>query len=169
MHAMIFNGAAPPYTLQMSKITVGQVLVCVGLPSGPLGSGPSNPAPTPFTAASAAATAVGSVGTSYNVTAITPDPNRSRTVAGVSVTIDADGIYPNDTVTLDGGIGAIDARVSWCSSTAPHETRGSRSCWPVFESAPHWTARPVRGVFRAPSWEDWSTTSLKAPSPRSVS
>jgi hypothetical protein len=98
MHAMIYKGQSPPYQLQMNKISVGQVLVNVGLPAGPLGSGYGNSAPVPFTAATAAATAVGTVGTSYNVTAITPDPARNQNVAGS---------YPGDTVTLDGGIGAI--------------------------------------------------------------
>lgn len=91
MHAMFYQGTSPPYQLAMGPVTVGQTFTCVGLPATYLGSGPSNPAPVPFTAASVAPTAVGVVGSSYTVSALIADPARNPNVAGSC---------PGDQVTL---------------------------------------------------------------------
>lgn len=100
IYAQYFQGVPP--ILAFGTVSVGNVFVYRGFPAA---QGTTNPAPTPFLSSYVAPTAWGVQGTSYTVTAVTPDPAGSggTNVGGVQSS------SPGDTVTLSGGIGVINA------------------------------------------------------------
>jgi len=96
IYAQHFQGAGGG-ALGFGPVAVGMVFMARGVP---VTSYPSNPAPTPFATSYSAPTQLGTIGTTYSVTAVIPDPAANPNVPGAS---------PGDQVTLSDGVGTIAA------------------------------------------------------------